>query len=78
VIYTEQEEKELNRQLERWQKKQLAAVKRNNIDKAYELMSGIERGVWERIANAKTHKDVNWLVWEHAEAVIEKYYKLAR
>lgn len=76
--YTEQEEKGLNQQLVRWQKRQLTAVRQNNIDKSYEQMTEIDRSVWEKIANAETHKDVNWLVWEQAERVISKYCNLAR
>lgn len=76
--YTEQEEKELNQQLARWQKRQLTAVRHNNIDKSFESMSDIDSGVWEKIAKAVTHKDVNWLVWDNAERVIDKYCKLAR
>lgn len=76
--YTEQEEKEFNHELKKWQEKQLRAVqKEKNIDKAYEYMSEIDRRVWEIIANAETHKDVNWIVWNMAENVIEKYCKIA-
>ena len=78
VNYTEQEEKELNQQLTRWQKRQLTAVKGNNIDKAFESMGEIDRAVWEKIANAKYHKDVNYLVWNNAERIIDKYCKMAR
>lgn len=76
--YTEQEEKELNQQLKRWQKRQLTAIKGNNVDKAFDNMIELERAVWEKIANAGSHRDVNWVVWENAERVISKYCKLAR
>lgn len=78
MTYTEQEEKELNQKLKRWQKRQLTAVRQNNIDRAYVRMTEIDRSVWERIANAETYKDVNWLVWQQAERVISKYCNLAR
>lgn len=78
MTYTEQEEKELNQKLKRWQKRQLTAVRQNNIDRAYASMTEIDRSVWERIANAETYKDVNWLVWQQAERVISKYCNLAR
>ncbi|WP_337527378.1 hypothetical protein [Zhenhengia sp.] len=78
MTYTEQEEKELNQKLKRWQKRQLTAVRQNNIDRAYVSMTEIDRSVWERIANAETYKDVNWLVWQQAERVISKYCNLAR
>ena len=76
--YTEQEEKELNKQLKKWQEKQLKAVRKNNFDYACERMSDIDRAIWEKVAKAETHKDVSWIVWEQAERVITKYYKLAQ
>ena len=76
MTYTEQEEKELNQKLKRWQKRQLTAVRQNNIDRAYVSMTEIDRSVWERIANAETYKDVNWLVWQQAERVISNYNTL--
>lgn len=78
MAYTRQEDTELNNQLMRWQKRQLIAVKKNNIDTVFEKMNDIERAVWENIAKAKSHKDVNYLVWNMAEKVISKYCKLAR
>ncbi|MBU5331697.1 hypothetical protein KQI61_05770 [Anaerocolumna aminovalerica] len=78
MAYTKQEELELNQQLARWQKRQLTAVRQNNIDSAFEKMNDIERAIWEQIAKATSHKDVNYLVWDMAEKVISKYCKLAR
>ena len=78
MAYSVQEEKELNQELQKWQRKQLRAVQKGeNIDKAYERMSELDRKVWEIIANAKTHKDVNWIVWNMAENIIDKYCKMA-
>lgn len=76
--YTKQEENELNKQLKKWQEKQLKAVRRDNFDYACEKMFDTDRSVWQIIANAKSYKDVSWFVWEQAERVIDKYYKLAR
>lgn len=76
--YTEQEEKELNHQLRRWKKQQLTAVRQDKIDIAFESMTEIDRAIWEMIARADSHKDVNWLVWDNAERVISKYCKMAR
>ncbi len=78
MVYTRQEDTELNNQLMLWQKRQLTAVKKNNIDTAFEKMNDIERAVWENIAKATNHKDVNYLVWDMAEKVISKYCELAR
>lgn len=76
--YTKQEEEEFNKQLKRWQKRQLTAVRQRNIDKAFDSMSEIDRRIWEIIAKAKSYKDINWIVWNKAEEVITKYCKLAR
>lgn len=78
MVYTRQEDTELNNQLMLWQKRQLTAVKKNNIDTAFEKMNDIERAVWEQIAKANCHNDVNYLVWDMAENVIDKYCELAR
>ena len=75
--YTEQEQKELNKQLKKWKDKQLRVVKRNNFDYACEKMPDIDRNVWQIIANARSYKDVNWIVWEQAERVIDKYYNMS-
>lgn len=40
-------------------------------------MSDLDRRVWEMVANAETHKDVNWIVWNMAENIINKYCKMA-
>ena len=76
--YTEKEEMELNAQLNRWKRRQLTAVRQKNIDTAFERMSDWERSVWEIIAKAESHKDVNYYVWNLAENVISKFCKLAR
>ena len=78
TLYTIEEEKEFNNQLKKWQNKQLRAVRRKNFDNASEKMHDADRSVWEIIAKAKSHKDVSPFVWDHAERIIDKYYKLAR
>lgn len=76
--YTDQEEIELNKLLKKWQKRQLVAIKKNNIDTVFESMNEIDRRVWEVIANANSYKDINHIAWGMAEKVIGKYCKLAR
>lgn len=76
--YTEQEERELNHQLRRWQKRQITAVRQNNTDSVFDKMTEIDKAIWEKIANADTHRDVNWGVWKEAENVISKYCKMAQ
>lgn len=76
--YTIQEEEEFNKQLKRWKKRQLTAVNQRNIDKAFDAMDEIDRRIWEIVASAESHKDINWIVWNHAEEVISKYCKMAR
>lgn len=78
MTYTKQDEIELNQQLARWQKRQLTAVRQNNIDTVFEKMNDIERAVWEQVAKATNHKEVNYIVWDMAEKVITRYCKLAR
>lgn len=77
VAYTKQEEIELNKQLKKWQEKQLKAVRKNNWERAANQMTEIDRRIWEVVANAETHKDVNYIVWDNAQRVIDKYFKLA-
>jgi hypothetical protein len=76
--YTEEEEQKLNNQLKIWKKRQLTAVRGNNVDSAFTKMSDIDRVVWEKIAKADNHKDVNPIVWELAESVITKYCKMSK
>lgn len=78
MTYTVEEEKELNQQLRRWKKRQLTAVRQNNIDRAFESMIDAERAVWEQIARAESYKEVSNGAWMLAERVIDKYCKLAR
>lgn len=78
MAYTMQEQIEFNQQLKRWQKRQLTAVRQNNVDKAFEAMNDIERAVWEQVARAESYKDVSVLTWEMAYKVIPKYCTLAR
>ena len=68
----------MNQQLKKWQERQLKAVRQNYIDNAFERMNDIDRSVWRIIAKANTYKDVNWLVWQQADRVIDKYCKIAR
>lgn len=78
MAYTVEEEKELNKQLRRWKKRQLTAVRQINIDGAFEKMSEAERATWEQIARAESYKEVSNGAWMFAECVIDKYCKLAR
>lgn len=54
MAYTKQEEIELNKQLKKWQKRQLTAVGRGDIDVAYNSMNDIDRAVWEQVAKAES------------------------
>lgn len=78
MAYTVQEQKDLEQQLNRWKKSQLTAVRKNNIDRAFEKMNEIERAVWEQIARAESYKDVSIGAWEMAYKVIPKFCTLAR
>ena len=76
MAYTKQEEIELNKQLKKWQKRQLTAVGRGDIDVAYNSMNDIDRAVWEQVAKAESYKDVNVITWGMAEKIISKYCKM--
>lgn len=78
AYHTENEEKELNAQLKKWQKRQLTAARQNYFDYVCEIMTETERAIWAGIAKAKSYKDVNWLMWNLAYDVIDKYCKIAR
>lgn len=77
MVYTRQEEDELNKQLNKWQASQLKAVRKNNIDSVFESMTNIDSSVWEIVAKAQSYKDVNEIVWSMAEKVLLKYCKMA-
>lgn len=78
MAYTQQEEDELNKQLAKWKKRQLAAVKKNNIDYVFEKMYDAHKSIWEQIARAETYKDVSTGAWNFAEEVIDRYCKMAK
>lgn len=78
IKYTLDEEKALNAELRRWQRKQLNAVKQIYFDCACNKMTDIDRATWRLIANAKSYKDVNWLCWQIADEIIDKYCLMAR
>ncbi len=59
MAYTKQEQIEFDQQLKRWKKRQLTAVRQNNIDKAFERMNDIERAVWEQVDRAESYKDIS-------------------
>ena len=76
MAYTKQEEIELNKQLKKWQKRQLTAVGRGDIDVAFNSMNDIDSAVWEQVAKAESYKDVNVIAWGMAEKIISKYCKM--
>lgn len=53
AYYTQSEEKELNAQLKKWQKRQLTAVRQNYFDYVCEIMTETERATWEGIAQKR-------------------------
>ncbi|MDD3417567.1 MAG: hypothetical protein PHY47_26845 [Lachnospiraceae bacterium] len=68
-MVTEQEELELNKQLKRWQDKQLRIIQREKFEEY--KMSDIELSIWTRIANAESYKEISNGCWNVAEKIIE-------
>ena len=60
-----------NRQLKKWQKKQLLLVRKGFLDNGCPL-NEYESSAWERIANATSYKEINWLVWEVADRMFSR------
>lgn len=73
--YTQEETNNLNKQLKKWQNMQLRIVRKGIFDNDIPF-NDIEKAVWEQIAKAKTHLDVNVIAWNMADKVINKFRKV--
>ena len=71
MAYSKDEEIDLNKQLAKWQKKQLGLVKKGLFDNECPL-NEYERVVWEQVANAESYKDVSILAWNMAYIIFER------
>lgn len=72
MSYSAKEEADLNRQLAKWKAKQIRLVKKGLFDNECPL-NEYERAVWEKVANAKTYKDVPILAWNMAYTLFERW-----
>lgn len=61
--YTEQEEKELNSQLGKWQRRAKRLILSDYYDTAAESLSDLNYTALQAVTNAKTHKDINYCLW---------------
>lgn len=68
--YTEQEEKELNKQLKKWQSKARKLILDDYYDTAANCMSELHHSILQRVTNAETHRDINTHLWN--SGIIER------
>lgn len=68
--YTEQEEKELNKQLKKWQNKARKLILDDYYDTAANCMNELNHSILRQVTNAETHRDVNTHLWN--SGAIEK------
>lgn len=81
--YTAQEEKELNNQLKKWQRRAKRLILNDYYDTAAESLSDLNYTVLKAVTNAETHKDISYYLWnsgliESTLDRIEKKIKEAR
>ena len=61
--YTEQEEKELNSQLRKWQRRAKRLILSDYYDTAAKSLSDLNYTALKAVTNAKTHKDISYYLW---------------
>lgn len=59
--YSEDEEKELNKQLNSWKRRAGKLILNDYFDSCN--ISELEFGILKQVTNAETHKDINWCMW---------------
>lgn len=74
VHYTEQEEKELNAELKKWQNRAKRLILSDYYDSAAEKLSEIDFTVLQKITNAESHEDISYFLWNSGmiERVLDK------
>ena len=68
--YTEQEEKELNAQLRKWQNRAKRLILSKYYDSAAEELSELDYQILSRITNAENHTDIQPYLWN--SGIIER------
>ena len=71
--YTQEEERELNEQLKKWQRKAKRLILDDYYDSVAENLSKNTFDVLKQVTNANSHKDVNGYLWN--SGVIENTLK---
>lgn len=61
IVYTETEEKELNRQLKEWQKKAEKMILSDRYDKV--RLNELQYAALQKLTNAENHRDINYALW---------------
>lgn len=61
VVYTEFEEKRLNRQLAEWQKKAEKMILDIQYDKV--RLTELQHSALQKLTNAESNKDINYALW---------------
>lgn len=74
VHYTEQEEKELNAELKKWQNRAKRLILSDYYDSAAGQLSEIDYSILQKITNAENHRDINYYLWNSGmiERVLDK------
>lgn len=77
TYYTQQEEKELNAQLRKWQNRAKRLILNGYYDSAAEQLNENDISILTRITNAESHKDINPYLWNSGmiERVLDKVAK---
>lgn len=72
--YTEQEEKELNAKLKKWQNRAKRLILNDYYDSVAGKLSEIDFTVLQKLTNAESHRDINYYLWNSGmiERVLDK------
>lgn len=72
--YTEQEEKELNAELKKWQNRAKRLILSDYYDSVAKKLSELDFSILRKITNAESHRDINYYLWNSGmiERVLDK------
>lgn len=68
--YTQEEEKELNKELKKWQNRAKRLILNDYYDVVAESLSENDFSILQKITNAESHRDINPYLWN--SGMIEK------
>lgn len=69
--YTPEEEKELNKELREYQAKFKRLIQSQKWDAIASDIYDVHMSTVTKIMNAKSYKDVSWIVWNNADYALE-------